>query len=462
MAVCEHYANNVEGSRQRYEQLSAYVDQFPIIDRAQYYRFQISQLTFTDDKQAEEYGRVALALFGWTLPAKVTKLSLMKEIMLTQRELRQMNHEKYSIKRNDDPEFAEFCKMIIVVLFPLMTTNPPMILWMLAKFIRHGLNQGINGLLLCIIGGYEIMIQRGIPGLNNIFPTRALEALQNTSYTLIPSEQYQIPYVVALYKQLDDNAETSIYLQKAMRRGLSHGDSVFTSLALTTYIITYNGRIHVLEDLLLSMENDERFVVDVAMKERMQSVKLYCLAMRDTEAMSLFIQTPSDAALVTEDNYFCITKLEVAYLAGNYLEALFWAKEGKSKEIAVDWVQNRKLRFYQALTFAALHEKSLSAFERKEIKKVLKKRISQFGMWGGPFGAGTSAHLLLQGEYARMTGKEKEAISKLELAIRQAKDEDHGLIEGICHERLADLYEHIGSTGGATVSLLDACAAYAD
>jgi len=461
LAVCEHYGGDIEGSRKRYETLYNHVDRFQTIDRVQFYRFQISHFTFMDDKLAVHYGEMALNIFGWSLPAKVTKLGLLKEIVLTQQALRRTHNKEISFKHNSDPEYAEFCSLILIIVFPLMGTNPSMILWLLTRFIRYGLNQGINGLLLCIIGSYEIMIQRVTPGLYAMLPSRALDYLQSVSYANDPSEQYRVPYVVALYKQLEDAAETPIYLQKAMRRGLRYGDSLFTSHALTTFIVTYNGKIQALEDQLLLMENDERFVLDAKVAERIQSVKQYCLAMRDAETLFSFIQTPDEAAPVAEDNYFCIAKLELSYLSGHYQEAVFWAREGKRKELSLDWVQNRRLRLYEALTYVALHANS-SPSEQAVIQKLLKKRIRQMGQWKGLFGTDTGIHLLLKGEYLRITGKAKKAQFMLESAVSQAKRDGHGLIEGICHERLAAYYEQTGSSGGATVSLVDACAAYSD
>ncbi|WP_138755171.1 helix-turn-helix transcriptional regulator [Paenibacillus sinopodophylli] len=461
LAVCEHLCGDIAGSKRRYEVLANYVDRLDPIDRARFYRYQINYFTFINDELAVEYGKTALEVFGWNMPEKSSKLSLVKEILLTQKELSRVHSRRKTFVHNEDPEYIELCQTILVIMFPLLKTDPALILILFAKFIRYGLKRGINGSLLCIIGGYEMIIQRTIPKLVDLMPTRALYTLQISSYVSLPVQEYRVTYVVALYKQLDHYDETASYLQKAMRRSMRHGDSVFTSLALTTFIVTYNGKLQLLEDQLDVMESDQRYVIDLKMASFIQLVKQYCQSMQDVDVLSQFIKIPEGEDPAVNDNYMCIAKLEAAYLAGYYHEALFWAQEGRKQEFNEDWIRNRKLRVYEALAYAASYAQATYS-EKADIVKLLKKRIHRMRKWNGYYGTGSAMHVLIQAESLKVTGKLKEAHAKFEAAVLQAKSEKHGLVEGITCERLAVYYEETGSEAGSTVSLLDACTAYSD
>jgi len=459
IAVCEHFCGDIEGSRRRYEVLANYVDRLDRIDCVRFYIFQIKYFTFDNDELAVEYGKKGFEIFGWTIPEKVTKLSVVKEILLTQKELRRARSKGKSFVHNEDPEYIEFCLLISGMLFPLLKINPALILVLYARFIRYGLKQGVNSILLCIIGTYEFIIQRAIPTLFDKLPTRALDTLQVSSYTSLSIQHYLIPYIIALYKQLDHSDETASYLQKAMLRSLQYSDSVFTSLALTTFIVTHNGRMQVLEDQIVAIENDPRYVIDLKMASFIDSAKQYCQSIKNMENLSQFIIIPEDGNSTGNDNYICIAKLEVAYVAGQYREALFWSQEGSKLEFTEDWIQNRKIRVYEALCYAAIYTKA-TELEQANIIKLLNKRIHRMRRWKGFYGLGSAMHLLIQAERLKLTGKVKKAHAMYEAAVIQAKSERNGLVEGITNERLAVYYAETGSLSGSTVSLLDACAAY--
>src|SRR5690606_2253044 len=139
-----------------------------------------------------------------------------------------------------------------------------------------------------------------------------------------------------------------------------------------------------------------------------------------------------------EDSYACISKLEIAYYLGQYELALQWAQRGKALEQPFDWMLNRKLRLFKALSAAALHTDAVPS-RQKEIVRSIRATLRKMKRWKGHWGRHSSAFLLLQAEQCRIEGRSTQVVARAyEAAISLAREESYAIIEAIALERAYD------------------------
>lgn len=462
LAVCEHVCGNNDQAKVLLSQLKDQKHKLNKADRFRFYLFQIEIRTFDDPEAAIQLGREALTEFGWSLPNKVSKATVVKEILLTQAALYRMRNKLELLLINEDEDYMAICEVIMRLSAAMLIHNPELNIVLCARFVRYGLKRGVNASFMSIVGSYEMFVQRVIPALYQALPTHTLNYLQTTALGS-DFKNYHIPYIIGLIKQLEQPSETASYLEKSMRRGLEFGDTTFTNLSMITSLITHNDSVHALFRLLSFLEDKPKQIADDTTLEVFRSANAYYEALQDETKLEAYI---SVADLIVEagnkkqdDNYSCINKLEAAYLAGKHAEALYWAERARKQELVLDWVRNRKLRLYEALSLAASYPEAELEQQRYTIQR-LKKLSRKMNKWIGHLGRNSSAHLLIHAEWMGVCGNQAEALRGYEAAVKKAKEEQHSLLEAIACERLADYYNAIGSQTGAAISIMDACTAY--
>lgn len=460
-ARCEYLCSNIEQAKALFLELKQQDRKLNRADRTILLTYLIQINTFDENDTAVQFGREALAEFEWTLPMSVSKASLIKEIMHTQMFMYRMRDKIYQVPPNDDEDFKILAELVEVLLFPLLMHNVELLIALYARFIRYGLNKGMNEFLVRIIGVYELLLQRGLPQFVLSFPLTRLEDLQSTLLTE-SGMQYKLSFIIGMSKQLENPSVASAYLENALRWGVERGDVTFSNLAVITCLITHNGDVNALSELLSYMEDKPRRYADEKTLRIMQIANTYRAALQDEILLDSYVAFPipqSEAGVDNEDNYSCGCKIEVAYLLGKYREALYWAKRGRENELGPDWVRIRKQRMYETLTLTAVYPGAFPE-ERRRIRRMVHKQLRLMDKRRGYLGAHSSAHLLIQAEWKKISGDESGAIQGYMDAVKIARAEKHGLIEGIICERLAIYYQEMGSQAGARVYMMDASAAY--
>ncbi|WP_438347514.1 AAA family ATPase [Paenibacillus sp. FA6] len=462
LAQCEYMCSNIEQAKALFLELKQQDRKLNRADRTGLLTHLIQINTFDENDMAVQFGREALAEFGWMLPIRVSKTTLIKEIMHTKMFMYRMRDKLYQVPPNDDEDYKTLAELVEALFFPLLMHNAELLMVLYARFIRYGLNKGINESLVRIIGVYELLLQRGLPSFVQNIPVTKLEVLQSTllTETGLP---YRISYIIGMSKQLENPAEASVYLENALRWGVERGDAIFSNLAVITCLITHNGDVNTLSELLTYMEDKPRRYADDKTLEIMQIANAYRAALQDEILLDSYVAIPipqsEDQEQDNEDNYSYGCKLEVAYVLGKYQEALYWAKRGRENELGPDWVRIRKQRMYETLTLVAVYPGAFPE-ERKRIRRMVHKQLRLMDKRRGYLGANSSAYLLIQAEWKKISGDDSGAMQGYMDAVKVARTEKHGLIEGIICERLAIYYQEMGSQAGATISMMDASMAY--
>lgn len=421
---------------------------------------------FVDNEKAIEFGKEALAAYGWKLREKSSLLFIAKEVLRTGILLYRTRNKPYQPPDPSDQEYAQLSLLLVQLFFPLLMHDSRALFELYARYIRYGLRKGVNESLAVMISEYELIMQRVLPSYAQA-PSITERVFKQMADTSKFRNQHLSTFVGGMSKQLDKPSEASAMLYKSMRQGLEAGEKDFANLALITCLVTHNGDLYALKELLHYFEENMR---QNANDTTMQTVRIagsYLQALQDGSRIESFIataQAPSSIDLEPreEDNYSCGCRLEVAYLSGNYREALYWAKQGRTNELPLDLTRVRKQRFYESLTLAAVFfEKDEK--ERKQIRRTLRLQLRRMKSWKGFLGSTSSAYLLMKAEVERIAGNPMLAVPGYMAAIGQAKDEKYSLMEGIACERLAVCYrDDLFSRTGAAIALVDASAAYAE
>ncbi len=460
LAYSEYMLGNLEQMRAHFQYLMDNADELGRKERVNLAINQIEMFTFENNAEAIRNGQMALAEYGWLLPKRASVWLVLTEVVRTQLALRKSGDVLSTLPSNTNTDYELLNRMLLNLSVPLVAERPIEQIVLSSRFIRYGLKQGLNEYLLCNIGLYELILQRGAPWLYRLLPTESLRKLQSTSVAH-EVHQYRLPLIFAMTIQLEQPSEATDYLMKSMRRSVEYGDITMVNLSIITILITYYGNVHRLTELLSTIELEAQHMLDEKTLNVLKLTKTYGEALRDERMQKQYIKPARYADQLEEDNYTCICKLEVAYYAGQYRDALEWARRGKRIELKFDFMQNRKLRLFEALSGAALYPNA-TINERKNIIRMLRKLISQMKKWSGYWGYQSSAYYLIIAEWKRILGKDRQVVMAYEAAIAIAKEEQYVLMEAIAGERLYDYYVQSGSKFGAVVSLMDACAAYSN
>jgi len=466
LAWTEHMVGHPEQARVRLVELNKNSGWMSRADRLSIWDPLIQFQAFVDNETAIQYGKEALAAYGWEIREKNSLLSIAKEVFRTELLLYRKRHKQYRLSDPLDGEYEELCLLLMKLFFPLLMYDTGALVDLYARFIRFGLQKGVNESLAVIISGYELLVQRVLPNYSQTLPVSRPMFMRHADASAFRN-QHMVTYVGGMSKQLDKPAEASAMLYKSMRQGLEAGDRDFANLAMITCVVTHNGDLYALKELLHYFEGNIRQNANGTTTEIVQTAGSYLKALQDGSQIEGFVaisgaSSSADVELHEEDNYSCGCRLEVAYLSGNYREAMYWAKQGRTNELPLDRTRIRKQRFYESLTLAAVFfEKGEE--ERKLIRRSFHHQLRKMKRWRGFLGHTSSAYLLMKAEGERIAGHPFSAVSGYMAAIRKAKTEGYALMEGIACERLAVCYrDDLISRTGAKIALMDASAAYAE
>jgi|GEM_PF-986553 len=454
----EYMLGNLEQAQQLLYDLKEQGSRLDKADRVQVWTALIRLYSTVDNDAAIQYSKEALAEYHWKLRDQPSKSSLFKEVMYTRLMLYQYRNKIERLPINRDEDYTALSGLMEQALFPLLISNAGALVELYARFIRYGLRRGMNETLACVIGAFEQTLYRVMPFYTPVIPYAKLASLQRSA-EIRPTFASQIEFVGAIAKQVEHPREASVSLVRAMRRGLEFNDTDLASLAMITFLVSYNGDVPSLLNVLDFFDSHMRHQTSDMVLQLVEDTRSYTKALQDESELRRFIAIP-EAALTGESNYNCGCKLEAAFLAGCYEEAVYWAGRGRETELEADWLRIRKQRIYETLSLAALYA-DRSAAERRRISKALRAQLKRMKKWKGFLGYRSAAYFLLSAEWKRITETSLDALREYMAAIKQAREDKDGLMEGIACERLAICYRHdLVSRSGAMIAMMDACTAY--
>jgi PAS domain S-box-containing protein len=163
-------------------------------------------------------------------------------------------------------------------------------------------------------------------------------------------------------------------------------------------------------------------------------------------------------ALALPEGWYYVRKLQARFLAGEYGDALQAASRAQPKSRSR--LEVAEYHFYDALCHAAIFE-SASPEERKYHRARLTEHLAKLDTWALHCPENFANRAALVGaEFARIDGRDADAVRLYEQAILSARDNGFVQNEAIAYEVAARFYNACGSKTSADAHLRNARRCY--
>lgn len=455
LATTEYLCHNETLAKQLFAELEPHVSLMEINDQRNYYIWQMEIYAFEDGALCLEYGTLALDLFDLKIPSKVRVTSLIKEVIVTQRLLKNYRLGKLHIKTNNSLEFRLLCRTVYGISSAVSNSNPMGLIYFYTKFLQNNLLEGENDELALLVSMYELMIQRGAAFIYKLMPSEVFEFI-------LSQEKYNSSHfyiVKAILTQMEKPQDVYPFLSLAISKAVEDNDYRSVNFALLANIVMFDENIKEIETILNFIRTDINISLDVNLQELVDEFISYYEANQSQEYLIDYININYDVTK-RHINYISMNRMEMSYIARHYERVLYWEGLASQTMVDVNWAQNRKILLYKHLAIAALYYKTDDKKVQKEYTKQLNQFIRKMKNWEGNLGKDSSVYHLVCAEYQAILNNAVNAQTLYENAIKSARKEKNSRIEAIALECLAHFYTRLGSETGKMITLMDAITAY--
>jgi predicted ATPase/DNA-binding CsgD family transcriptional regulator len=459
---CQYMCGHVECAEELSDRLLGMTSE--LLERTQVYLIKIRMNAYLKkDEDAVRIGLQALTEFGWRLPLKPSKAVMRRERVRTKWSLYMKSGILPKLPAPSDPVYNALSELIMAVAVPAFITNGELSAVLYARFIRHGLVNGINEAFCFVLGAYGLITT--LLYKSNEEGVRLIETAYQLSSTFestsLKSRLHYLRGLLALNHNCD---EAVTHFEEAAHFGLESLDLVFLCVSILTRVTTHIHDLSVLSERLAYYENTSKHLLDEVTLKIFGIAKWYLTVLNgdSKEIEHLHVPVQSSGFNAKMDNaafYYCTCNIEIAYLAGRFRDALEWAQKGQLNAVRQTPIQRNKQSVYQFLSLAALYWEE-SPEERKRIKMVLYKQRDAMMRWSGFYGAKSTADQILTAEIHRINGNKPAAAKEYDKAMKTARSEGHALWEAIAYERASAYYRAENMMTIADALVADAYSAY--
>ncbi|MBH5317523.1 DUF2791 family P-loop domain-containing protein [Paenibacillus sp. GSMTC-2017] len=458
---CEYMCGHIEKAEELLERLMNCTTD--LVERSHIYLKRIAMNTYLkNDEIAVQIGSKALAEFGWHLPRKPSKATVVKEVLMTQSALLSMRNNILNLRINREPHYKALSDLIMAISTSVFTISLELSAVLFAKFVRYGLRHGNNEAFTFIFASYGMIVYK--VSFYQTGPQYVDQAFELSSSFESADLLCRLHYLRGLTRLQENPQDVVKHYEKSIHYGMESANLSYVSIAMLTATTTHIGDLQSLSARIKEYEEISQQLVDEVTLNIFRIARWYVAQLEggageSDEVVIPYLNDRFEETLNNEVYYTCTCQIEIAYLFGRYREALEWIERGKFNTFRQTRMQGRKQHIYHALTLAAMYEEQ-SQKERHNIRGELKKQLRTMKHWSGYYGRGSSAFLLIKAELHRVVGERVTAAKGYDDAIRAARSEGNDLIEAISCERSSIFYRESGSTTGADVLIEDACTAY--
>ncbi|MFB9274478.1 LuxR C-terminal-related transcriptional regulator [Cohnella cellulosilytica] len=454
-----HYRGSTERAVEGFVWIREHADKLSDEDRLAACLCQQDLFAVNDPGIALRLSRDTMAVFGWRLPERVSPLTALTEAFRATLLARRIEAKDERIADNLDFEYVAQSRILLGLMYTLSISDPVLLLYAFSRFVRHGLTRGRNEYFLNLLDSFELLLQRGLPGIYRHWPKRLRDAW-SSGLRVRPAQQTRRLYTKGMIEQFERPEESASIMERVLRQTREQHQVTFFNLAAITSLISTWGTARQLRELVGYLEQEAEPLLDATSLRMIRLVKSYLRACEEDGAWERYTRSnPPEGEEEQPDNYDFVLRAEQAYLHGRYAETLLFAQRAKTMEMKIDWVRNRRVLLFEALAQAALYEEGTKA-ERRIWSRAIRRRIKRMDAWQGPFGRSSSAYWLIRAEWAKANRQNRAALHAYERAAACAKHEFPSVFRPLCMERLALYYREKGMEAGALIALLEAMSAY--
>ena len=459
LAYSEYMMGNMEQAKAYFQYLIENVEQLDREDRITVSRYLIEMYSLVDNAEAIKAGGIALKQYDVQLPDNFSNMKLIIEIIKTQRELRKLTKQQMIPSNKSVKHDENLSRIINTLMLALIQSNPNQMMILIAQHIRRGIHSKFDEFFIIIIGLYEIIIQRAVPALYNQYPSNALTYIYDASIEEA-FYSYRLPMLIGFIKQLDEPEKVTSRFMQSLIRSIKHNDHTVANIAIICLMVMRSSNLNELKSLFIYFDEEIRGYIDEKTFITVNVTRKYVEALQSSKLLEQYVAESSANSVNNLDSHLSICKMEAAYYAGKYREALDWASAGISLLVSLDSYNKYKIIVFETLSLTALYPAMLEKQKKESLKKI-KRCIRLMRGWQGAWNKSSAFYALIMAEYLRVTEQLNQAKVHYYEAIRRAKAEDNRLVEGIASQRLYDFYEFVLHEPHHTVLLVDACDAFA-
>lgn len=454
-----HYQGEVDRALSGLAWIREHMDKLAPPERLDAYLRQQDIFSVQDPALALAISRDALAAFDWQLPERVSPLRAVLEAVKTVRAARKIDKQDDQIIENQQLTYVAQCQLLLGQIFPLSASDPAMLLYTFAQLVRRGLSLGRNEYFLNALDAFEMLLQRGLPGLYRLWP-KHLRTVWGSGLRARAVQQSKLLFMNGMLSQLEQPAQMQSSMERVLRQSREQRQVTLFNLTAVTYMITAWGTARQLGDTVAYLEQEAVSMLDETALRILQLMKLYLRACNEDGAWQRYA-SPAGWELdgIAPDHVDYMLRAEQAYVYGNYEDTLHFARLALETELEMDWIRNRRVRLLEALARTALYAAGAGQ-ERRRQARAIRHRLKQISRWQGFLGCGSSAYWLLRAEWAVANQNHRAALQAYEQAAGAAKQEMANIFQPLSLERMALCYREQGLTTGSLVTLVEAMSAY--
>jgi predicted ATPase/signal transduction histidine kinase len=426
--------------------------------------------------QAIDSALACLRLFGIELPAHPTPDQVWAEYEAVWQTLGDRSIESLiDLPPMTDPKIAAAMQVLSVLAGPATFTDFQLFCLLACRMVNVSIEHGMSG-----ASAYAYACLGSVLGANfhryregYRLARLACDLVEKHAFTAYETKVFHAMGLAAFWTE---PLTSVIELRRATNRtAADRGDLTFACYGMhqsITYLLMRNDPLDAVwreTEMALDFARTAKFrdVVDLVLSQQrfiasMQGRDAAFSTVNDQQFDETVFEAQLTAARTpTATCLHWIRKLKARYLSGHYAEARAAADKAKAL-LSVSSVQLQLLDYfyYAALTVAALYDEA-SAEEQSGWRELLAAHREQLREWAANHPSTFSdKHALVSAEFARIEGRDADAMRLYEQAIQSARENGFVQNEGVAHEIAVRFYATRGVESVAQARLRDARQCY--
>ena len=421
------------------------------VDQMAAYRLKVLLHTVkSENAQAVAAAFKCLRLFGIDIPEHPTREQVQAEYETVWQTLEGRTIESLiDLSLMTDPELQAAMQLLSVLTPPAYFTDLNLFSLLVCRMVNLAMQHGTSGaaahayaILGHILGPVFHRYSEGYR-----FAKLACDLVEKHGFIAYHAKVY---HAMALAAQWTQSITTAIDFNRAtIRTAIETGDLTFACYSMCQCVHELLLRNDPLDAVWRESEKSRDFVQKAGFRDMADAIVSHQRFIATMQGRTATFSTFGDAqfdqaafeAQLTGDRIptmvclYWIVKLKTRFLSGDYAEARVAADKAKSLLWAsAVWIQLLDYFYYTALTAAALYENA-TADEQTERRKLLTVHCEQLREWAEnyppTFG---DKYALVSAEFARIEGRDLDAMRLYEEAIRAARDNGFVQNEALAYE----------------------------
>lgn len=410
-------------------------------------------------KEAVDIGIEALKLLGMNIPNNPKYIQIIQELLKTKFFLGGRKIEDLLLLPNMSDTYKAAIMDILMSLTPVAyIIDQKLFLLVVLKIVNLSLRYGNSYASVFGYGVYGLLLGSALGNYRDGYRFGKLSLSLNDKINNIDVKAkcyYNFGWFISHWRA--HARENITYLRNGFVEGLESGDFVFAAYCSTSIIVTMYSKGDNLNDIDKAIEKYFDFTKQIKYEYISYIfiiIRQAALRLRSNDSID-FNKSDSEEKILEEKIESCnidavkalfhVTNLQLAYLEGNYQEALEAAnKSQKYIAGAMGLLYSTDYYFYYSLTITSVYD-SLAHDEKNKYMVILKKNQKKMKKWSSNCSENfLHKYLLVEGEIARIKSNDQRAITLYNQAIKSAFDNGYMQNVAIGSELTAKLYFNKG------------------